>query len=275
MEMRQKLNETVSYLRDAGVVTPQTGIVLGTGLGSLVNEIEIIESIDYTRIPHFLLSTVESHEGRLIYGTLANKTVLVMQGRFHYYEGYSFSDITFPVRVMKALGVSQLLLSNAAGSMRSDLPKGSLMLIDDHINFLPGNPLRGVSDPELGDRFPDMSRPYSPQLNALFKQVAAELPISLKEGIYLAVMGPNLETRAEYRMFRTFADAVGMSTVPEVIVANQIKLPCAAVSVLTDECDPDYLKPVDIDDILKTAAEAEPHLTRLFKDVVARLPERG
>ncbi|MBN1951219.1 MAG: purine-nucleoside phosphorylase [Bacteroidales bacterium] len=269
--MEQKIMETRAFLEKAGIKKPEIGIVLGTGLGKLVKEISIEKEIDYEEIPHFPVSTVESHHGKLIYGTLEGKKILAMQGRFHYYEGYSLQEVTFPIRVMKFLGVKKLLLSNAAGAMNPAFKKGSLMLLDDHINFLPENPLRGVNNDKLGPRFPDMSQPYSEELNALFVEVAGEENILLEKGIYVAVMGPNLETRAEYRMFRNYADAVGMSTVPEVIVANHMGLPCAAISVLTDECDPDNLKPTGLAEILAVAGKAEVDLIRLFRGVIRKL----
>jgi purine-nucleoside phosphorylase len=269
--MLTKLKTTTEFLKNKGLEAPDIGIVLGTGLGKMVDEIAIEKIVDYAEIPHFPVSTVEFHKGRLIYGRFEGKSILAMQGRFHYYEGYTLEQVTFPVRVMKLLGVKHLLLSNAAGALNPDFRKGSLMLLEDHINFLPDNPLRGLNYDELGPRFPDMSQPYSLKLNALFKAVAGQEKIDLKEGVYVAVTGPNLETRAEYRMFRNFADAVGMSTVPEVIVAKHMNLPCAAVSVLTDECDPDNLQPADINEILATAAHAEVDLIRLFRGVVREL----
>jgi purine-nucleoside phosphorylase len=269
--MINKLYETVSFLKRKGINTSQIGIVLGTGLGKLIDEIEIEVSIDYTEIPHFPVSTVEFHKGKLIYGSLGGKKVLAMQGRFHYYEGYSLQEVTFPIRVMKMLGVQFLLLSNAAGAMNLKFKKGELMLIDDHINFLPENPLRGINLDELGPRFPDMSKPYSEKLNKILIRIAAEENITLHKGVYVAVTGPNLETRAEYRMFRQYADAVGMSTVPEVIIANHAGMPCAAISVLTDECDPDNLSPADINDIIAIAGKAESKLIVLFKRCIAEI----
>ncbi len=270
--MLEELNQTISFLKLAGVLNPEIGIVLGTGLGRMASEIEVIVSLDYSDIPNYPLATVESHSGKLIYGKLQGKLVLAMQGRFHYYEGYSLQQITFPIRIMKLLGIRCLLLSNAAGALNLQFKKGSLMLIDDHINMLPDNPLRGKNFDTLGPRFPDMSQPYSAELNDLFSRIAAREHIILHKGVYVAVTGPNLETRAEYRMFRNFADAVGMSTVPEVIVANHMSLPCAAISVLTDECDPDNLVPARIEDILETAAKAEINLCRLLSAVIKELP---
>lgn len=271
--MLEAIDQAVQFIRAAGVEEPLVGIVLGTGLGKMADEIELIRTLEYADIPHFPLSTVESHSGTLIYGTLKGKKVLAMKGRFHYYEGYSLQQVTFPIRVMKKLGVQYLLLSNAAGAMNRNYKKGSLMLLDDHINFLPDNPLRGKNLDTLGPRFTDMSQPYSADLNRRLKQIAANRRILLHEGTYLAVAGPNLETRAEYRMFGNFADAVGMSTVPEVIVANHMQLPCAAISVLTDECDPDHLVPASLDEILRIAAVAEGQLIQLFSDLIAELHE--
>lgn len=270
--MQEKLNETVSFLKKEGVENPQIGIVLGTGLGGLVSKIDVIKEIDYDKIPHFPVSTVESHHGKLIYGTIHNKKVLVMQGRFHYYEGYSMKEITFPIRVMKLLGIENLLISNAAGAVNLAYKKSSLMLITDHINLYPENPLTGKNLDNFGPRFPDMSEPYSLKMNDMLRSIASEKKIQLHEGVYVPVTGPNLETRAEYKMIRLLGgDAVGMSTVPEVIVARHMSLPCCAISVLTDECDPEHLEPVDIADILKAAAVAEPQLTDLYTELIARL----
>lgn len=265
----EKLQETEAFLKSKGILTPEVGIVLGTGLSNLTREIDVIMELPYQEIPHFPEATVEFHLGKLIYGKLGGKLVLAMQGRFHYYEGYTMNQIVFPIRVMKLLGVSYVLLSNAAGSVNMDFKKGGLMLIDDHINLQPENPLRGANIDALGGRFPDMSRPYSLAINACFREVAAKHAIGLHEGVYVSVPGPNLETRAEYRFMRSIgADAVGMSTVPEVIACNHMGLPCAAVSVLTDECDPDHLEPVDIAEILAVAAKAEIKLTALFKGCI-------
>ncbi|MBW8049500.1 MAG: purine-nucleoside phosphorylase [Cytophagales bacterium] len=267
--MKNQLIEAVQKLKEKGITKPQIGIVLGTGLGNLIEEIDIQVEIEYKNIPHFPLSTVETHSGKLIYGDISGKKVLAMQGRFHYYEGYSMKQITFPVRVMKQSGIKYLLLSNAAGSMNPRIRKGSLMLIDDHINLLPDNPLRGSNLDEQGPRFPDMSEPYSPQLNEKLEKIADEENITLHKGVYAAVAGPNLETRAEYRYLRGMgADVVGMSTVPEVIVANHCGLPCAAISVVTDECDPDNLAKVNIEEIIETANKAQAKLTKLFVGLV-------
>ena len=267
----EKIKQCVSFLKDKGIKEPEIGIVLGTGLGKLVNEIEIIKSIDYTDIPNFPVSTVESHSGKLVYGKIRGRFVLAMQGRFHFYEGYDLQTITFPIRVMKLLGIKFLLLSNAAGAMNLQFKKASLMLITDHINLLGGNPLVGKNYDEFGPRFPDMSKAYSPEMNQKFREVAKKLKIQLHEGVYVAVPGPCLETPAEYRYLRTIgADVVGMSTVPEVIVANHMSLPCAAISVLTDECDPDNLQPVELAEIIRIAGMAEEKLTKLFSEFIAQ-----
>ncbi len=267
------IQESATFLAERGIkAKPVVGIVLGTGLGALVNKIEVELTIPYTDIPHFPQATVEFHKGNLLYGKIGGVQVIAMQGRFHYYEGYSMQQVTFPVRVMKALGVEMLLLSNAAGGMNLNYKKGDLILIDDHINMLPDNPLRGLSDPSLGERFVDMSAPYDASLQQRMLQKAMEQNIPLQKGTYVAVMGPNLETRAEYRWLRsTGADMVGMSTVPEVIVANQIGLKCLAVSVITDECDPENLKPVNISEIIQVAGKADEKLSTLFTSLIEGL----
>ncbi len=271
--MLEKINEAAEFIRKRGVKQPEIGIILGTGLGTLfVKEIKNPIIINYNSIPHFPISTVEFHKGQLIYGEIKGKKVLAMQGRFHYYEGYSMQQITLPVRVMKLLGVKNLLISNAAGNMNLKWKKGELMLIDDHINLQPDNPLRGENFEVLGPRFPDMSQPYSKKMNDLAVKIAKAKKIKLNKGVYVAVMGPNLETRAEYRFLHQIgADAVGMSTVPEVLVANHMGLPCCAVSVLTDDCDPDNLKPVNISEIIKVAGKAEVKLTELYVELIAKL----
>ena len=258
-----------AFLKAKGINNPVAGVVLGTGLGALVNKINVQITIPYREIPNFPEATVEFHKGNLMYGTIDKVTVLVMQGRFHYYEGYSMQQVTFPVRVMKELGVKYLLLSNAAGGMNPDYKKGDLVLLADHINEQPENPLRGLNDPAFGNRFVDMCCPYSALLNKKIMTAAQNLAIQIKQGIYVAVAGPNLETRAEYRNLRSMgADMVGMSTVPEVIVANHVGLPCAAVSVITDECDPDNLQPVNIAEIIAVAGKADEKLSELFVEVI-------
>tara|TARA_R110002049_G_scaffold3502_1_gene26223 strand:- start:2072 stop:2887 length:816 start_codon:yes stop_codon:yes gene_type:complete len=267
----EQIKEAADYIRSQGVESPHFGIVLGTGLGNLVTKIEKIVEIDYSTIPHFPVSTVESHHGKLIYGTVEGKKVLAMQGRFHFYEGYTMQQITFPIRVMKLLNIQKLLISNAAGTVNPSFKKGSLMLIDDHINMLPANPLTGKNLDEMGPRFPDMSQPYDAEMNTSLEKIATDLGITLHKGVYTPVAGPNLETRAEYRFLRIIGtDAVGMSTVPEVIVANHMGLPCVAISVLTDECDPDNLKPVSIAEILEIAGRAEKDLTKLYVELIKR-----
>ena len=268
----ENIRAAADYIKSRGVDSPTIGIVLGTGLGNLALQIDAEKTIEYGDIPNFPVSTVESHSGKLIYGNLNGKKVLAMQGRFHYYEGYNGREITFPIRVMKLLGVEKLLISNAAGTVNPNFKKGELMLIDDHINMLPDNPLRGKNFDELGPRFPDMSQPYNKAMNNLLHEIAKEKGITLHEGVYTPVAGPNLETRAEYRYLRTIGtDAVGMSTVPEVIVANHMSMPCVAISVLTDECDPDNLHPVSIADILEIAGRAEKDLTKLYVELVGRI----
>ena len=253
-------------------IPPEIAIVLGTGLGGLANEIDVEASVSYAEIPGFPLSTVESHAGRLLIGTLGGKKVVAMQGRFHRYEGYTLQQVTFPVRVLHALGAQTLIVSNACGGMNPWWQAGDLMLIGDHINFLGDNPLIGANDDRLGARFPDMSAPYDESLRELARAVAAEQRTVLREGVYVAVSGPNLETRAEYRMLRALgADVVGMSTVPEVIVALHAGMRVLGLSIITDQCLPDALEPADIATIIATAARAEPKLTALVRGVLERM----
>jgi purine-nucleoside phosphorylase len=252
--------------------TPEVAIVLGTGLGALAKQITTEVVVEYADIPGFPLSTVESHAGRLLCGTLAGRPVVAMQGRFHRYEGYTLQQVTFPVRVLRALGATTLVVSNACGGMNPLWAPGDLMLISDHINLLGDNPLIGRNDDSLGPRFPDMSEPYSARLREIARAVALEKRITLREGVYVAVTGPNLETRAEYRFLRsTGADVVGMSTVPEVIVAVHGGMEVLGVSIITDQCLPDALEPADIERIIATAGEAEPRLTELVTGVLERL----
>ena len=269
--MTERIDQTLGFLKSKGIASPEIGIVLGTGLGKFGNGINLMQTLDYKQIPNFPEATVESHHGKLLFGEMHGKKVLAMQGRFHYYEGYSLQQVTFPIRAMRLLGIRYLLLSNAAGALNLNFKKGNLMLIEDHISFLPDNPLRGRNDDKMGPRFPDMSQPYSPYLNGKLEAIAQREKIVLYKGIYAAVAGPNLETRAEYRFLGKFADAVGMSTVPEVIVANHMELPCAAVSVLTDECDPENLVPAKIEDIIRIAEEAEEGLIRLFSALIKEI----
>jgi purine-nucleoside phosphorylase len=251
---------------------PEVAIILGTGLGALAGRIQADVTIEYAEIPGFPLSTVESHTGRLLCGRLGGKTVIAMQGRFHRYEGYSLQQVTFPVRVLRALGAETLVVSNACGGMNPLWAPGDLMLIADHINMLGDNPLIGPNDDRLGPRFPDMSNPYEPALRALAREVALEKRITLREGVYVAVPGPSLETRAEYRMLRAMgADVVGMSTVPEVIVAVHGGMRVLGVSIITDACLPDALEPATVEQIIAVASKAEPHLTELVQGVLERL----
>jgi purine-nucleoside phosphorylase len=271
-ELRKQIDEAISFLRTKTRMVPPVGIILGTGLGGLAKEIKPEIIVDYADIPHFPLSTVESHKGKLIFGSLAGKSVVAMQGRFHYYEGYTMQQVTFPVRVMKFLGVSTLLISNAAGGMNPQFSRGTVMIITDHINLLGDNPLIGPNDDSLGPRFPDMSEPYTKTLIALAEGIALEMKIRTERGVFVAVPGPNLETRAEYRFLRLIgADAVGMSTVPENIVANHMSMQVLGFSIITDECFPDALQPANVDEIIAVASKTEPKLTAIMKGVVEKL----
>lgn len=272
MKLLDQIYITSEFLQKRGIREPHVGIVLGTGLHQLCNHVNIITTIQYSDIPHFPVSTVEFHRGSLIYGTLGNKNIMMMQGRFHAYEGYSMQDIVFPIRVMKTMGIASLFLSNAAGGINLIYKKGDLVLIDDHINLQYGNPLSGENTDKLGPRFPDMSEPYDVQLKALLQENAHRLDIKLQRGVYAAVQGPNLETRAEYRYLKVIgADLVGMSTVPEVIAANHMQLPCAAISVVTDECNPDNLRPINIAEIIAVAGEADKKLSQLLANTITAL----
>lgn len=265
----ETIKETVDFLKQKGFQNPEIGIVLGTGLGQLVQHINIEQEVDYSDIPNFPVSTVEFHSGKLIFGTLENKKVVVMQGRFHLYEGYSLQDVTFPIRILKALGIQKLLISNAAGAINLSFKKGDLMLIDDHINLQGGSPLAFKNVSDFGERFTDMCEPYDVTMKKAMVEIANEQNIILHKGVYAAVVGPQLESKAEYRYLKIIgADAVGMSTVPEVIVANHLSLPVIAVSVLTDECNPDYLKPVNIAEIIACAGQAEPKMITLFRELI-------
>jgi purine-nucleoside phosphorylase len=268
----QKIAEGTEYIRSKTKLNPQIGIILGTGLGGLADELEIEISLSYKDIPHFPISTVETHEGKLLLGKLGGKDVVAMQGRFHYYEGYSMKQITFPVRIMSRLGVKYLLISNASGGMNPDFHRGDITIIEDHINLLGDNPLIGPNLDDFGPRFPDMSEPYSKKLIKLAEHAAGKAGISLKKGVFVAVSGPNLETRAEYKFLRIIgADCVGMSTVPENIVAVHCGMQVLGISVITDECFPETLQPVDIAEIIETAKIAEPKLTRIMKNVIEQL----
>ncbi len=267
--MLHKLEDATLYLQQKGCEGIKTGVVLGTGLGSLIQLVKVTHTIPYRDIPHFPVATVEFHKGQLVVGMIGETKVIIMQGRFHYYEGYSMQEITFPVRVMHRLGINRLFLSNAAGAMNPGFKKADLVMVTDHINLLPENPLRGLNDPAYGNRFVDMSQPYAVSLQEEILNAANSLGLTVKKGVYVAVPGPNLETRAEYRhLHQIGADMVGMSTVPEVIVANHVGLPCAAISVITDECDPDNLQPVNIEEIIAVAGRADELLARLFYKII-------
>ncbi len=267
-----KIHDALKVIRKKTNEEFPVGIILGTGLGGLVKEIMIDFEIDYADIPHFPMSTVESHKGKLIFGTINNTKVVAMQGRFHYYEGYSMQQITFPVRVMKYLGVKTLLVSNACGGMNPLFQRGDIMLMVDHINLLGDNPLIGKNEDELGPRFPDMSEPYNHELIKLAEEVALENKIRVQKGVYVAVPGPNLETKAEYRFLRAIgADVVGMSTIPENIVANHMGMKVLGISIITDECFPDSLRPAKVEEIIATAMKAEPRMTLIMKEVIKRL----
>ncbi len=270
--MTDRISESVEYLRAKGFGEPEVGIILGTGLGKLLDDIKIEEESSYNHIPYFPTATVEFHKGKLIYGTLEGKKVVVMQGRFHLYEGYNLFDVTYPVRVMKRLGIKKLLVSNAAGAINLNFKKAELMLIEDHINLQGGSPLAFHGVDKLGERFVDMSEPYDSEMNSVFEEAAKKHNITLHKGVYASVLGPQLETKAEYRYLKIIgADAVGMSTVPEVVVANHLGIPVSAISVITDQGDPDNLEKVEIQDILDNAAKAEPNMVKLFKELLQKI----
>ncbi|MDN3550059.1 purine-nucleoside phosphorylase [Mucilaginibacter aquaedulcis] len=269
--MLESIESTVQYIKNRiGDFEPEIGIILGTGLGGLVKEIEVEKQLLYSNIPDFPISTLEFHSGKLIFGTLGGVKVVAMQGRLHYYEGYSMQQITFPVRVLKYLGIKTLYVSNASGSLNPAFKKGDLMVIADHINLQPQNPLVGRNNNDLGPRFPDMSQPYQRSLIDKALTIAKANNITCHKGVYVAVTGPNLETKAEYNYLRIIGgDAVGMSTVPEVIVANHMSLPVFAISVLTDEGFTEELQPVSLEEIIRVAEEAEPKLTLILKELIA------
>lgn len=269
LELRSKIEQTVAAVREKTDAKPAIGIILGTGLGALVKDIKGKKSIPYDDLPNFPVSSLKGHENQLVFGKIGEKSIVAMQGRFHYFEGYTMQEVTFPVRIMKALGIKTLIVSNAAGGMNPLFRAGDLMVITDHINLMTDNPLRGRNDDRLGLRFPDMSEPYDRKLIDLVEKVSLQEKIPIRRGVYVAVTGPNLETRAEYRFLRFIgSDAVGMSTVPEVIVAVHAGLKVLGISCITDECLPDALRPANIDMILKVAAEAEPKLGRLISRTI-------
>ena len=270
--LRKQIDETIKFLRTKTDAEVEIGIILGSGLGALVKDIDINVEIPYKKIPNFPISTVEFHAGKLIFGKLGNKSIVAMQGRFHLYEGYTMKQITFPVRVMKFLGINTLIISNVCGGINANMKPGDIMLMKDHINLLGDNPLIGENDDSLGPRFPDMSEPYSRKLMRLAQEVAAEENLEVKKGVYAALSGPNLETAAEYHFLRTIgADVVGMSTIPEDIVAVHMGIKVLGLSVVTDACVPEDLKPANVSEIIRIAKETEPKLTLLIRKVIERL----
>ena len=267
--MLEKIKATANFIKERIQASPEVGIILGTGLGGLVNEIEIIDSIPYSDIPNFPVSTVDGHAGRLIYGKLGDKDVLAMQGRFHYYEGYDMKEVTFPVRVMKFVGVKNLFVSNASGGLNPDWRVGEIVLLTDHINFFPEHPLRGKNEEELGPRFPDMSKPYSQGLRNKAKLIALQNNIDVKEGVYVGVSGPTFETPAEYKMFRILGgDIVGMSTVPEVIVARHMDMRVFGISIVTDSGVPGEIVEISHEEVQEVAMKAEPKMTLIMRDLI-------
>ncbi len=272
MKLPQKIEEAVKYIKSQCQLTPEVGIVLGTGLGGLINSIEQEAVIEYSSIPYFEDPTVMEHEGRLIFGKISGRQVVCMQGRFHLYEGYSYEEVTFPIRVMKALGCEYLVVSNACGCVNTRLKAGQVMCITDHINLLGTNPLMGKNYEELGPRFTDMIEPYSQKMIDIVSEVALDEGISLQKGVYACMSGPSLETRAEYRMLQIIgADVIGMSTVPEVIVGVHSGLKILGLSVITDECFPEALKPISIPEIMENAMRAEPKMVQLIKGMLKKL----
>ncbi len=267
-----QIEEAFAYIHQLMPDPVETGIILGTGLGQLIQNIDIALQIPYQEIPHFPVSTVESHSGKLIFGTLSGKKVVAMQGRFHYYEGYSMKEVTFPVRVMKLLGVKNLLVSNAAGGLNPEYKIGGLMIINDHIDLFPENPLRGKNLDKFGVRFPDMSEPYDVHLIERALNIAEVNALTVHQGVYAAVQGPNLETKAEYAYLRTIgADAIGMSTIPEVIVARHMNLRVFALSAITDLCSPGNIKKISIAEVLAAAAIAEPGMSLIMRELIKEL----
>ncbi|MBP7215288.1 MAG: purine-nucleoside phosphorylase [Candidatus Kapabacteria bacterium] len=270
--LKEKINQTIEKIREVTDSKPRIGIILGTGLGGVVDKVAIKRKISYTEIPHFPLSTVETHAGNLLFANENGKELVIMQGRTHFYEGYSMKEITFPIYVMKALGVKYLMVSNTAGSVNPYIPRKSIMLIDDHINLLGDNPLIGKNDSSFGPRFPDMSQPYSRRLMNYAEEIALEEKIKIYKGVYAAMTGPSIETRAEYRMLRAIgADVVGMSTVPECIVANYLGMEVFGASIITDECSPDALVPLTLEEILDAARTVEPSLVKLIVKLIEKL----
>lgn len=272
MKILSQMNEAVAYLQSQVDVKPQVGIILGTGLGGLADKIKVHKKVPYEDIPHFPVSTVKGHSGQLVFGELGGKQVMAMQGRFHYYEGYTLQEVTFPVRVMKLMGIERLIVSNASGGVNPDFEIGEIMLITDHINFFPGNPLIGKNIDELGPRFPDMSDVYCKEMLELAEKIAAEKNIRVAKGVYLGLTGPTLETPAEYKMVRILgADTVGMSTVPEVIVARHMEIPCFAVSIITDLGVEGKIVKVSGQDVIDVANQQEGKMTQIIEELIARV----
>ncbi len=272
VSLREKIAEAKKFIESRSKVKPKIGIIVGTGLGTLAKEIEIKAIVPYSDIPHFAVSTAPGHEGNLILGKLSGKMIMAMQGRFHLYEGYSLEEITFPIRIMKEMGVELLIESNVVGGMNPNFKAGDLMIITDHINLTGNNPLIGSNDERLGPRFPDMSEPYDKKLIELTKRIAIEEKIGIHQGVYVGLTGPNFETPAEYRFLRLIgADAVGMSTVCEVIVARHSGLRVLGMSCITDECIPDRLEPVNFRKLIQVAQKVEPNLARLVKRLLREI----
>jgi purine-nucleoside phosphorylase len=270
--MFKKIVETTEFIHNAIPFKPEVGVILGTGLGGLVKEIDVKYELDYAKIPHFPVSTVESHSGKLIFGVLGGKNVMAMQGRFHYYEGYDMKQVTFPVRVMKMLGVKRLFVSNASGGVNPEFKVGEIMIINDHINLFPEHPLRGKNLDELGPRFPDMSETYDKEMIKLAVQIADEENIDVSVGVYAGLSGPTLETPAEYKYVRTIgADTVGMSTIPEVIVARHMDIPVFAISIITDLGVPGKIKKVSVQDVIEVANQQEPCMTKIMSKLISRI----
>lgn len=270
--MLEKINEAYEYVRDKVDFDPEYSIILGTGLGDLINQIEIEYTLPYDDIPHFPVSTVESHHGRLVFGNVAGKKIVAMQGRFHYYEGYDMKQVTFPVRIFQKFNVRGLLVSNVSGSVNPEIRTGDLMILKDHINLLPENPTRGINYEELGPRFTDLNEPYKRDWISKGLKIAQDQGYRCHQGVYAAVQGPNLETPAEYRWLRTIgADSVGMSTVPEVLTAKHAGIPCFAISVITDEGFQEIPEPVTVENILEIAKNTEPKLTYVMKEMVRQI----
>ncbi len=267
--MYEKIKETAHYIQERSDTNPEYGVILGTGLGALVNEVKVEKTFNYSELPHFPVSTVQSHQGQLVMGELGGKQIVALQGRFHYYEGYSMQALTFPVRVMKLLGIKGLFLSNACGSVNPEMKTGDMMILNDHINLLPDSPLRGENIDELGDRFPDMSEPYKKDWIQKAVRIAEENDMKIHTGVYASIQGPNLETQAEYKWIRTIgADTIGMSTIPEVLVANQMHVPCFAMSAITDEGFHEVLEPVTLEDVIAAANDIEPRMTFIMKHLI-------